>query len=365
MANSIAQVCSSYHPHPGGMEAHVKGLSETLARQGLSVDVLTTEPSKELPRKEVVNGVRVTRFACWAPGNAYHFSPRLRRYLSEGSQQYDVVHAHNYHSLPALYAALAKADTKLVFTPHYHGTSHKRGRRLLHVPYRFVWRHLARKVDRVICVTEAERQFFSSRFPLPSGRFVVIPNAVHIEAIRDAEPFHVGRRVVLCVGRLDEYKNVHRVVEAMPHLGAEYTLHIIGDGPFRSRVERQIIALNLQERVTISTGLDDQEVRRWYATCTAYVTLSSIEAFGITVLEALAAGRPVVASDIPAHRELAEKLQGIRLIDVTAPTPKEVGSAIAQAAEAGAPCNDLNDYSWDCVAQSVRRVYESATGVSR
>ena len=87
----IAQVCPRYHPYIGGVETHVKEVSERLAKRGHEVEVLTTDPRGDLPKQEIIDGVIVRRFKSWAPGEAYYFSGALKRYLTENSRSYDVV----------------------------------------------------------------------------------------------------------------------------------------------------------------------------------------------------------------------------------------------------------------------------------
>ena len=96
----IAQVCPRYYPDIGGVQTHVKEISEGLAKKGFEVEVLTIDPSKKLLKKEVLNGVIVKRFGSWAPNEAYYFSRELKRYLAKNSSDYDVVHAHSYHAFP-------------------------------------------------------------------------------------------------------------------------------------------------------------------------------------------------------------------------------------------------------------------------
>jgi glycosyltransferase involved in cell wall biosynthesis len=361
----VAQVCSTYHPHIGGVETHVRSIAERLVKQGLSVDVLTTDPTGRLAKEELVNGVLVRRFRGWAPGNAYYFSSGLMCHLMRSCRRYDVVHAHNYGTLPAAYAALACGECKLVFTPHYHGTASSWARTLLRVPYGLLWMYLLRRVDALIFVSRVEELSFRTRFIVPDDRTVVIPNGIDAEAILAAGPYDVDAPVVLHVGRLEKYKNVHRIVEAMRYLDERYLLCIVGDGPYKGDLLRLARSLCLQSRVRILSGLTDHQVHRWYRTCQVFVTLSSLEAFGITVLEAAAAGKPIVASDIPAFRELANKLHGMRLVNTSSMTCRDIAEAIGLSAQAGEVRNDLEMFTWDTIAASVRRVYDHVADAGR
>jgi glycosyltransferase involved in cell wall biosynthesis len=103
----ILQVCPRYYPDIGGVEEHVRNISERLAEK-YDVSVFTTDPSGKLPKQEVINSVKIRRFKSWAPDEAYYFSREIKKCLMKNSDCFDIVHAHSYHAFPGLYAANAK-----------------------------------------------------------------------------------------------------------------------------------------------------------------------------------------------------------------------------------------------------------------
>src|SRR3990172_11749937 len=116
----IAMVCHRYHPDIGGVETHVQEISERLVKRGFDVEVICTDPGGKYPGHEYYNGVRISRFISFARNDAFYFAPQLYFYLKKND--FDIMHAHNYHALPALFASLA-AKKCFFFTPHYHGGS--------------------------------------------------------------------------------------------------------------------------------------------------------------------------------------------------------------------------------------------------
>lgn len=126
----IIQVCPRYYPDIGGVETHVKEISERLVKRGFEVEVVTTDPSGKLSKDDEINGVEVRRFRSLAPYDAYFFAPQIYFYLKKANC--DLIHAHSYHALPAFFAALAKRDRTFVFTSHYHGKGHTVLRNILH-----------------------------------------------------------------------------------------------------------------------------------------------------------------------------------------------------------------------------------------
>jgi glycosyltransferase involved in cell wall biosynthesis len=158
----IAQICPRYSPDIGGVETHVKEISERLVKAGHNVEVITTDPTGKLKKEDTINGVKIIRSGSFAPGNAYYFAPQILFYLK--SQKYDVIHVQSYHALPALFAALGRGKERLVFTPHYRRSGHSPFRNLLHKPYRFLGKIIFSRADSVICVSEYEKRLVESDF---------------------------------------------------------------------------------------------------------------------------------------------------------------------------------------------------------
>jgi glycosyltransferase involved in cell wall biosynthesis len=342
------------------VETHVERLARHAVARGYQVEVLTQADDREQPALEVLDGTVVRRFRVAYPSTHYAFSPSLWRYLRKRGDTYDLVHAHNYHSLPALAAALTlNARTPFVFTPHYHGTSASAVRRALHRPYRLAGERILRRAAAVICVSAREASLLARDFPFVKERVHVVPNGVDIQSLQSAVPFEESHTVVLSIGRLEEYKQVDRIVAAMPHLEERFVLCVGGDGPARAQIERQIGDLGLSDRVRLLGRVDDVELVRWFRTASVYVTASRIEAMPITPLEVMAAGGRVVASDIDAHREIAKVTDGPVTLLPADPDPGQIAQAIRTAADA--PPRNAKLSTWDEVGDRTLEVYRLAS----
>jgi glycosyltransferase involved in cell wall biosynthesis len=354
----VAFVSAHYAPMIGGVEKHVVEIAGRLAARGDEVDVLTHEESdRSLPSEQVMEGVRVRRFPVPLPSTNYALSPALWRYLRGNAGRYDVLHAHGYHALPALQAALVKPPA-LVFTPHYHGTGHSPFRKLLHPPYRRLGRMIFERAGRTIAVSPPEAKLILSHFPEIEPRLVVIPNGVDQQALDAAQPFEEQRTVILSAGRIESYKQVDRTIAALAELPDDFVLRITGDGSARPELEAQVRSAGLTERVRFLGKVSEEDLYRWFASTSVYVSMSSNEAMPVTFIECLAAGARVVASDIPAHRDLVTKTEGsITLVPLDAP-PRQIAEAIGNLA-AEEPQKALID-TWDDVALRTSKAYEEA-----
>lgn len=360
---NIAYISPRFAPDVGGVETVVAQLATRVAAAGHHVEVLTQAHDRRLPRVDVIDAVTVRRFAVPAPSQHYAFAPGLWTYLTRAARRYDVLHAHNYHALPSLGAALMNRRP-LVFSPHYHGSSQSSLRTLLHIPYRAAGAAVFRRASRVICVSEAEAALVRRHFPGASERLTVIPNGVDVAAISAAPPYAQDKAIVLSVGRLEEYKNVQRAIEALAHLDDAFALRVIGDGPARSALEALARRLCVQDRVKFLGRVDDDALRRWYRTARVYVNMSSHEAFGITLLEAIAAGAGVVAADIPAFRDVAAGSGALAATLIPLDTD---AAALAHAIRAvdtrrGTRAAPPRVSSWDDVVAQTVQVYHAVAG---
>jgi glycosyltransferase involved in cell wall biosynthesis len=356
MTAKLALVTPRYRPVIGGVETHVEWLARHAIARGHEVTVLTQGEDPEQPAMEVVEGAVVRRFPVAYRSTHYAVAPQLWRFLREEGRTFDVVHAHNYHSLPALAAALTlDRQTSFVFTPHYHGTSASAVRRALHRPYRLAGARILRRAGAVICVSGREASLLKRDFPFVAGHVQVIPNGVDVHTLQSAVPFQQSNTVVLSVGRLEEYKQVDRIVGAMSHLEDRFVLRIGGEGPARVEIERQIETLGLSDRVRLLGRVDDAELLRWFRTASVYVTASRIEAMPITPLEVMAAGARVVASDIDAHREIAQVTDGPVTLLPRDPSPLQIAQAIRTAADM--PTRKANVSTWEEVGDRTLAVY--------
>jgi glycosyltransferase involved in cell wall biosynthesis len=353
----IAFVTPLYFPVGGGVESHVEQLAQRLAARGDEVEVLTQTADPSLPERETREGVTVRRFQIPLRSQHYAWAPSLGRHLTAHGDDYDLIHSHNYHALPAL-AAARRTRRPLIFTPHYHGTSESAFRRALHRPYRRVARRMIGRAARVICVSPAEAKLLSRHFPTVADKLRVIPNGVDAAAIAAAEPFPTERRVVLSAGRLEDYKRVDALISALPHLDSRFEVRITGDGPALRRLEEKARAQGSEDRVRFLGRVEREELNRWFRTASVYVTMSRIEAMPVTPLEVLHAGAHVVASDIPAHRNIATLApEAVHL--VAADTDgAELARSIERAAEQGPAHADV--LSWDAVLDETETVYDEA-----
>ena len=354
----IAQVVSSYPPQIGGLETHVRRLAQGCAAAGEQVTVLTHHQVSSSPTEEWIDAVRVLRFPLTVSSLNYPFSLRLFRYLKLHAADFDVVHGHNYHTLVG--HAAVSSRLPFVFTPHYHGTGHTPLRAMLHRFYRPVGARQLAAADAVICVSDAERDLVIRDFPGVAAKALTIPNGTNPRPPRAAEDQVMpGETVVLTVGRLERYKNIDLIIDAVRALPSAATLVVVGDGPDRARLQRHARDTEPGWPVKFTGRIPDSVLDGLFAQAVVVTSASDHEAFGLTLAEGLASGARVVASDIPAHADLIRRAGEEAPVTLVDPrdTRRFTDSLAVHLLAGRVPIEDLKLPSWADMVEDTRELY--------
>ncbi|KTG10444.1 glycosyl transferase [Haloprofundus marisrubri] len=346
----ILQVTHRYPPRAGGVETHVRRVSEELVSRGHEVTVVTADAGADVSRRERRNGVRIRRCRGVAPGGAFHFAPGVARVVRNAVAEIDVVHAHNYHSFPLALAALGGGSRPFVATPHYHGSSADDVRDKLLELYRPIGGTALRRADEVIAVSEWEKAQLKSDFGVDA---TVIPNGLDVARFENATPCERSRPYLLTVGRLVEYKGVQHAIRALSDL-PEYDLLVAGSGSYREGLERLAREIGVVERVEFLGYVDDDELPNLYAGAAAYLTLSTHEAYGMTVAESLAAGTPALVREAGALVDWADRAD---CLGVSAVDSGTVAEAVRRVVELDAPATPLP--TWTEVVDALESKYRA------
>ena len=367
---TVGLVTPRYPPAIGGVERHVEELAHGLARRGVAVEVITTDPSGLLDRVETVDGIPVRRFGTLAHDGVFFVSPGLARWLVANAGRYALIHGHSYHTPLVLAAAIAarRRHVPFVLTPHYHGTGHTPLRAALHHPYKVFGARVVHAARRVICVSASELELIERDFGLdvPTS---VIHNGVDIDDLLALPRRADGPgTLVLSVGRLEPYKRLDLLANSVSSLSGEVRVVVVGDGPARPRLEGQLRALGVEDRMTLTGSLPHAQLLERFRAADVFVSLSLHEAFGLTLLEGAVAGAGVVATDLDAHREVAALLPAgaVRLIPVDS-SPAEVAASISAAlvdrheldADGRGNPRRWAVPTWDAMAGQVLEVYRA------
>ncbi len=296
-------LCAPYDlARDGGVNSHIRAQAAALARLGHRVTIFGAASAP------LSNGER-RMSGCISPvigGTETGMGIDPRAWARVGalfaSERFDVVHVHEPLMPIVAWCAVLRARVPVVGTFHTH---RERGHRF-YARYGPLLQPLMRRLDVRLAVSPSARRTMARYFP---GDYDLVPNGIDAGRFRGPAPrpadMDPARPHVLYVGRLEPRKGVVHLIEAMARVQREQAarLIIVGDGP-----EREACAARARER-----GVDarfvgrvaDEHLPAYYQAADVVCSpATGDESFGIVLLEAMAAGRAVVATDIEGYREL-------------------------------------------------------------
>ncbi len=361
----IVLVCPYDWKAAGGVQVHVGELARVLTARGHDVRVIApssgTSPSREPSVTGVGRAIRIPYRGTVAPISP---SPgaiaRLRRELT--TWRPDVVHVHEpFTPSTSMWATLA-SPAPVVATFH----AHLDRSALLRIATPVLGRIL-RRVDVGIAVSGAAERFLRSAFP--DVDVEVVPNGVDLEAFANAEPATLpeGRRIVW-VHRLDPQKGFRVMLDAFPHVLAEVPdvrLVVAGDGPERTAVSR--VPVSVRARVELLGAVAHERVPSLMAAADiAVAAATGQESWGYSLVEAMAAGVPLVATDIEGYREVAD--HGVEALLVPPREPAALADAIVRVLRdadlartlAAAGRERARTFDWSVVVRRIEAAYATA-----
>jgi phosphatidylinositol alpha-mannosyltransferase len=283
---------------------------------------------------------------------------RLRRWLHDG--KFDVLHVHSPETFSLSLLAMGNARGPIVATFH---ASNPRSRilQLLQTPLQVYMERLSGR----IAVSAAARKTIVEHL---GGDAVLVPNGVHVHRFADATPLPGWPRTggtLGFVGRMDESRKGLRVLfDALPTLRAEFPdLNVLVAGPGELS--------EVPDGVTVLGRVSDADKAHAYASIDAFVAPNTGgESFGIILLEAMAAGAPIVASRLDAFVQVLEGGRLGELVEVDDPASLAEGcaavlrSAVRRQTLRDAGRSTVTRYDWSVVAGEILRVYETAMAAS-
>jgi phosphatidyl-myo-inositol alpha-mannosyltransferase len=359
----IALACPYDWDAPGGVQVHIRQLARILMERGHDVTVLTpggrhaTEPWVRVVGSPVRIGYQGTVAPiCFSPSSWTAVGRELSRFGP------DVVHAHE-PTVPST-SLFATLRTKAPVVATFHAHVERSFLLTVVTPFlRPVWRRLRVR----IAVSESAKAFYERRF---GDGTRVVPNGCDVKLFGSAEPspdLPPGRRM-LWTHRLDPQKGFPVAVAAFGRLAAEFPdLHlvVIGDGKDRSAVET--LPADARTRVVMLGQIQHERLPAYHAGADVFVAPAlGQESFGIALVEAMAAGVPVVASDIAGYRDVvSSEVDGLlvppgdsgRLADAVARVLAD--SALAQRLTA-AGRDRANHFAWHRVVGLIEAAYTEA-----
>ena len=295
----IALVCPYAWDRPGGVQSHIRALSNSLRER--DHETLVIAPASE---RSAAFGGEVVRagHALGIPANGsvapIAFGPIASAALRRALEAFDpdVVHLHE-PLVPSLSLLALWNRPKWPTVGTFHAAASESGGYRLARP---VLERAARRLTVRTAVSDAARALVERYFP---GHYFITPNGVEIGRFASATPLDLGAgKRVLFLGRLERRKGLEVLIQAMTRLrGLEARLVVAGEGP--GRKEAESLVRSLQVEAEFLGRLSEDNLPRAFKAADVYCAPGlGGESFGIVLVEAMAAGTPVVCSDLPGFR---------------------------------------------------------------
>ena len=362
----IAMVSPYDFTWPGGVTAHVAQLARALGRSGHEVQVLAPHsPSRDFQDSDLL--VPFGRSVPLPSGGStarvtlsWWLYPKIRALLKK--EQFDIIHLHEpmVPILPLCVLEFSKSVNVGTFHASY-------SRQHLYRAFQPIIKRWQKRLHGSIAVSPAARRYVNNTFP---GEYEIIPNGIdykHFSAnVAPLPQYQDGKLNILFVGRLEKRKGLRYLLEAYSKLKWEMPntrLIVVGPGNPDKESYRILSSHGLTD-VEFAGRVSYDELPRYYATADIFCSpATGGESFGIVLLEAMSAGKPVVASDIEGFRGImTDGEQGLLV------TKKDTGglaNALGRLARdpelrsklGGQGSRSAEDYRWEVVAGRVEEYY--------
>jgi len=360
----IGLVTPYVYPVPGGVNEHVRYLYQNLRLRGHDVRIISS--SHGLQRSSEGDVIRLGKGFSMPTNGSVGTVTLSPRYVSQVSQmldreRFDLLHFHEPF-VPFLSLILLRQSRSVnIATFHaYAGfsPSYEFGRR-------FMQGHAAR-LDGRIAVSAAARHFIDRYFP---GDYKVIPNGVDMTRFERAVPiarWQDGLLNLLFVGRHEPRKGLIELLKAYRILrrdGVACRLLVVGSGPQEREARRYVLTRRLVD-VEFLGRVSDSEKVQLFKTADVFVSpATGRESFGIVLLEAMAAGAPIVCSDIHGYKGVVRRGENALLVEPH--DPRELAGAIGRllgdpdlrASMRRAGPARAAEFSWERVTAKVEAYY--------
>ncbi len=300
----ILHIYKDYYPVLGGIENHVRVLAEAGIARGHEVTVLVASLDRHTCR-EKLNGVQLIKTPRWINVSSAPISPAMFLEARKIGREAAIVHLHFPYPLGELAHLFSGSRAKTIITYH---SDIVRQKALRAVYQPFLWRTL-RKADRIIATSG--RYIDTSPYLNPfKPKCVIIPLGTDVDQFAQVDPQRAAalrqqlkqrddELLLLSVGRLRYYKGLDDLIRALPAVPHARSI-VVGSGPMEVEWKELARSVGVADRVVFAGEAPDEQLPLYYAAADVFVLPANAraEAFGTVIVEALAAGKPVISTEV-------------------------------------------------------------------
>jgi glycosyltransferase involved in cell wall biosynthesis len=379
---NVAIFASAFYPHVGGVEELVRQLGHTYMAKGLRPIILTNRWPRDLPAYEEFEGIPTYRLPLRTPESS--LKSKVSYKLTHSAIRRAVVRILRKHAIGVMhvqcvgnngyYAMLAKRDTDIPLVVSSQGERQNDSTGLYQrsVFMNQVMRSLLEEADQITACSQSTLDELQGYYHKSFGpRARVVLNGISMDDFTDADPYVHPRPYILGIGRHIRPKGFDILLRSFALAGAALSGHdllMAGDGVERAALEKLTDELGIRDRVKFMGQVDRRLAVRLFKGCELFVLPSRIEPLGIVNLEAMAAGKAVVASNNGGVPEIvADGETGLLVPPEDAQSLAKaicelIGDSSRREAYAAAGLARVQNYTWPAIADQYIEIYDRAIG---
>lgn len=373
-----------------GAEVHMYSLANAIASLGHEVHYVTNVSSREkgeFHKNVILHRIESSKIPANRSFYAYtlcHFAGNVRAFratlkiLRDEKYKFDVIHSHG--NLASLLLSYFKRKLPLVYTVHdtppYSCRYNSLKENIIHnASFQFIDLKAWRRSNHLICVSKNLGKEIL-KMGIPRERISAIYNGVDDEFLKEKDcrksqdflrvKYGITSRYCLYVGRLTQRKGLGYLLRAIEKISCVHCV-IVGDGPQRESLRSLAKNLHIQDRAIFAGFVPEDDLKDFYAAADFLILPSLAEGLPLVILEALALGVPVIATDVAGIPEIIlDGYNGLIVppgdVDALSIAMKRLASdpELRNKMSAHARQTIGQKFSWRSVAQEVLRVYEKA-----
>jgi glycosyltransferase involved in cell wall biosynthesis len=298
----IVLIIPRFFPLWGGTEIRIKRVAEALLAKGFTFSVLTRRFNKTLSVEELMPGIKVYRFSKLRP----FFYHAAQKWINENHETIDLIHTFRMDKM-GIVGAWANAKFGI---PHITDIITNEANLMLDSPSgQKKWAQIASHVDAIHCLSKGMAEFIRKN-GISGEKIWYRPNAVDTEQFKPAsgkDSLSSAFITVLCCGRIERQKGTDILIQAWRSLPSEISgkakLVLVGSGKWEKMLRKEAADL---PNIIFAGSLGRDKMLDSYQNAQIYVQPSRFEGMSNAMLEALASGLPIIATDIDGSNDLVQ-----------------------------------------------------------
>ena len=365
---NIIQITSHYPPHLGGVQNCVKEISERLAKRGHTVQVFTSDIGCKKKKLISTKNLKIYYLKSFEIAHTPIFPSLLFKLIKIPKNS--ILHVHVGQGFVGEIVYLVSIIRGIPYIAHYHADSMPSGKMgfLLPIYKKIFLKKIIKSAKQIIVPTKDYVKIIKNKYGLFNQQIKIIPNGIDLKKFKyNKNSIKINRPIkLLFVGNFSNVKNIPLLInsfESIVKKNYDSELYIIGTGDDKKKIIKLINNKKLDKKIFLCGRLEQKELFKKYSESDILIFPSKKESFGLVLLESLACGVPIVASNIEGIKNIIKDRHTGMLVNQTT---EDFSSAIEklindQTLRENLIKNGLKEvkkYDWDDIIEKYIKVYK-------